>query len=265
LYKQAFENLEKDKEARKQILKSREERDQFNRVMSFFRDLATNGTSYWNVQEGIFARQEADRLADFSHNKSMLELKKAQQAEKVGDVERKMGHLEKYNEWRDKAQFYTLQAADLAVKTQTGTYDKQVGARISAADMLSREKIDKSRASADAKKLEIMSQERKDAGLNSRIMMAQGRLTDAWKVYEKTKEENKLGLSITEEDAKKDPTAKQMRDKALKDLKETYDTVVAPAIETHNRLADEVFGKKNSAPRAAPTNTADPLNIRQTS
>ena len=265
LYKQAFENLEKDKEARKQILKSREERDQFNRVMSFFRDLATNGTSYWNVQEGIFARQEADRLADFSHNKSMLELKKAQQAEKVGDVERKMGHLEKYNEWKDKAQFYTLQAADLAVRTQTGTYDKQVGARISAADMLSREKIDKSRASADAKKLEIMSQERKDAGLNSRIMMAQGRLTDAWKVYEKTKEENKLGLSITEEDAKKDPTAKQMRDKALKDLKETYDTVVAPAIETHNRLADEVFGKKNSAPRAAPTNTADPLNIRQTS
>jgi hypothetical protein len=265
LYKQAFENLEKDKEARKQILKSREERDQFNRVMSFFRDLATNGTSYWNVQEGIFARQEADRLADFSHNKSMLELKKAQQAEKVGDVERKMGHLEKYNEWKDKAQFYTLQAADLAVRTQTGTYDKQVGARISAADMLSREKIDKSRASADAKKLEIMSQERKDAGLNSRIMMAQGRLTDAWKVYEKTKEENKLGLSISEEDAKKDPTAKQMRDKALKDLKETYDTVVAPAIETHNRLADEVFGKKNSAPRAAPTNTADPLNIRQTS
>jgi hypothetical protein len=265
LYKQAFENLEKDKEARKQILKSREERDQFNRVMSFFRDLATNGTSYWNVQEGIFARQEADRLADFSHNKSMLELKKAQQAEKVGDVERKMGHLEKYNEWKDKAQFYTLQAADLAVRTQTGTYDKQVGARISAADMLSREKIDKSRASDAAKKLEIMSQERKDAGLNSRIMMAQGRLTDAWKVYEKTKEENKLGLSISEEDAKKDPTAKQMRDKALKDLKETYDTVVAPAIETHNRLADEVFGKKNSAPRAAPTNTADPLNIRQTS
>jgi hypothetical protein len=158
-----------------------------------------------------------------------------------------------------------LQAADLAVRTQTGTYDKQVGARISAADMLSREKIDKSRASDAAKKLEIMSQERKDAGLNSRIMMAQGRLTDAWKVYEKTKEENKLGLSISEEDAKKDPTAKQMRDKALKDLKETYDTVVAPAIETHNRLADEVFGKKNSAPRAAPTNTADPLNIRQTS
>lgn len=263
LYKQAFENLEKDKESRKQILKSREERDQFNRVMSFFRDLATNGTSYWNVQEGIFARQEADRLADFSHNKSMLELKKAQQAEKVGDVERKMGHLEKYNEWRDKAQFYTLQAADLAVKTQTGTYDKQVGARISAADMLSREKIDKSRAEADAKKLEIMSQERKDAGLNNRIMMAQGRLTDAWKVYEKTKEENKLGLSITEEDAKKDPTAKQMRDKALRDLKETYDTVVAPAIETHNRLSDEVFGKSTAAPRNANTNPADPLNIRK--
>jgi hypothetical protein len=262
LTKQGINALEADLAARKQLLKSREERDQFNRFAAFFRDMATGGFSYQAVQEGIFARQEADRLADLAHNKAIIELKKAQQADKLGDEDRKIASLKEYNELRNKEKGYRTQAAEITQRLATSGYSAKTQAATTAAQLISQEDIDKRRLEMEGRRLGVMAQERKDAGLNNRITAAQGQMANAWKIYEKVKEDNKLGLMVSDEDAAKDPTAKRLREQAVKATNEAYKKIVTPAIDTHDRLVAELGGFGNKPTPKSDQNKTDPLGLR---
>jgi hypothetical protein len=220
--------------------------------------LYTRGDSYGNVQAGIFARDEAERLADTANKKAITELKKAQQAEKLGYFDRKEAHMDKVHALRQERDKNLMEAAKISEHLATSVYNTEGTAATTAASTLSHERIEKDRLEMEAKKLLVMAQERKDAGLANKINAAQGQLSSAWKVLDKTKDDNKMGLLISDEIAAKDPTAKKLRDTALAEVKNTYDTVVAPAIATHDRLVNELGINRGRPPSNAGGGGAKP-------
>jgi hypothetical protein len=244
--------LEKDQATRKQLVASKAERDQFNRVQSFFRDLYTRGDSYGTVQAGIFAREEAERLAELNTSKAIIELKEAQKADKLGDVDRKLAAEQRYRGYTEKANQFKLQAAQIEGARQSNVYQTQGQAATTAANTLSHEKISADTLAAKRSELAQAREANKDNKAIAAANDAMGRLTNAWKVYEKAKDDNKMGLSISEEVASKDPAAKQLREAAIKAVTETYEKQVTPALTAYNILSQRAFGPDGTvAPSAS--------------
>jgi hypothetical protein len=250
--------LEKDQATRKQLVASKAERDQFNRVQSFFRDLYTRGDSYGTVQAGIFAREEAERLAELNTKKAIIELKEAQKADKLGDVDRKLAAEQRYRGYTEKANQFKLQAAQIEGTRQSNVYQTQGQAATTAANTLSQEKISAETLAAKRAELNQAREDNKDNKAIAAANDAMGRLTNAWKVYEKAKDDNKMGLSISEEVASKDPAAKQLREAAIKAVTETYEKQVTPALTAYNILSQRAFGPDGTVAPSASAGGAKP-------
>lgn len=267
--------LEESKKTRKQLAESKAERDQFNRVRAFFEDLGNRGsTSYRTVQEGIFARDEAERLADLAHEKAVILLQKAQQAEKLGDLDRAAALKKEAQQRLVEEDKNRMTAGQITAGLAQTVYGKKMdvattdatlksAAVRTQADIDQRDREAKERFGLERERLRQLKISEGKSDKDRAINAAMGRLTEAYKAYEKVKEENKMGLMLTEADAAKDPTAKQMRDQAITARDQAWNRLVVPAQGTYDRLTKEVLGPSLAASPSSNENARpDPLGIR---
>lgn len=241
--------LEEDKATRKQLAASKAERDQFNRVQSFFRDLYTRGDSYSNVQAGIFARDEAERLADKEHNKAVILLKKAQQAEKLGDHDRASALKEKAYERLSKEDKNRLDASKIAGELANSRYGQQMEtarteAQIKSANVRTEAELNQRNQALQAnleierQKIAGLSAERRNSREGQALTAALGRLNDATQNLTKVSKQHETKLAMKDS---KDPTAQAMYKEAEKNVstaeatyqeaKRVFDAIAADALK----------------------------------
>jgi hypothetical protein len=261
--------LEEDRAARRQLAASKAERDQFNRVQSFFRDLYTRGDSYSNVQAGIFARDEAERLAEKEHKKAVILLKKAQQAEKLGDLDRKAQYLKEYQDIKDKETTLLTQAAQISARIDESKYGKKMDAastqaQIDSANVRTAVEINQRNQALQAnldierQKVAGMSEERKNSRQGQALTAALGRLNDATQNLTKVSSQNETKLAMKDS---KDPTAQAMYKQAEKNVstaeatyqeaKRVFDSIAAEALKGYATTPAKPAGGINAAAAAA--------------
>lgn len=258
--------LEESKGARKQIAASKAERDQFNRVQSFFKDLYTRGDSYGNVQNGIFAREEAERLADENHSKAVILLKRAQQAEQLGDLDRATALKKEAYARLGQEDKNRSDATKIAGELATSRYSQQMAtardqgqidsARVrTQADIEQRNRQLMANLKVEQQKIAGMSEERKNSRQGQALTAALGRLNDATRNLTKVSDDNKLNLGMKDS---KDPTAQAMYKQAattVSTAQNTYDE----AKRIFDSIAAEALKGYATTPTANPgANTAKP-------
>jgi hypothetical protein len=264
--------LEEDRAARKQLVASKAERDQFNRVQSFFRDLYTRGDSYSNVQAGIFARDEAERLAEKEHNKAVILLQRAQQAEKLGDHDRASAlKKEAYGRTLDSDK-NRRDAAQIAEKLAVSKYGQEMetaraqgqitsGEARTAAEIQQRASEAKERHDIERAKL---AQAIKEGGDNKKIARANdalGRWTQAEKMLQETRKKNQIYLGLNEEDLKK-PENRKLKEAAEMEIAEAKKGVDAQW-RLYDSISSQLFGGAGTAAPAGGASTNDPLGLRK--
>ena len=242
--------LEESKKTRKQLAESKAERDQFNRVRAFFEDLGNRGsTSYRTVQEGIFARDEAERLADLAHEKAVILLQKAQQAEKLGDLDRaaalkKDAYSRLVEEDKQRASFAQI-VAGLA---QSGYSQKMESARTEAtiksanvrteADLAQRDRALQANLQVEMQKVAGLSADRRATEKGQMLTAALGRLNDATRNYSKVADDNKSAMAMADA---KDPIAQKMytdakgridlAEKTYQEAKKVFDSIAGEVLK----------------------------------
>jgi hypothetical protein len=229
--------LQKEQAARKQLNASKADRDQFNRVQSFFRDLYTRGDSYGTVQAGIFAREEADRLADLNTSKAIIELKKADQADKLGDVDRKLAAEQRYRGYKEKADHYKMQAAQIEGTRQSSVYSTQGQAATTAASTLSSELNNRRQIEQQSRDLAQRASAQKDAQLDRSIQAAISGVQSAQKEWDNVYLKNRMWLELPPAEIAKDPTIQAKNQAALAELDKIKKNTIDPAIANRDRLA----------------------------
>lgn len=236
--------LEESKKTRKQLAESKAERDQFNRVRAFFEDLGNRGsTSYRTVEEGVFARQEAERLADLAHEKAVILLQKAQQAEKLGDLDRAAAlKKEAYARTSDEDK-YRMEAGKIAAGlAQVGYTQKMETARTEAtlksanvrteAELAQRDRALQANLEIERQKIAGLSAERRNSQQGQMLTAALGRLNDATRNYSKVADDNKSAMAMADA---KDPIAQKMytdakaridlAEKTYQEAKKVFDSI----------------------------------------
>ena len=252
--------LEESKGARKQIAASKAERDQFNRVQSFFKDLYTRGDSYGNVQNGIFAREEAERLADENHSKAVILLKRAQQAEQLGDLDRATALKKEAYARLGQEDKNRSDAAKIAGELATSRYGQQMATardqgQIDSARVRTQADIDQrnrqlmANLKVEQQKIAGMSEERRNSKQGQALTAALGRLNDATQNLTKVSKENESKLSMKDS---KDPTAQTMYQQAAKtvsiaqntydEAKKIFDTIAVEALKGYATTAPPTPG-----------------------
>ena len=242
--------LEESKRTRKQLAESKAERDQFNRVRAFFEDLGNRGsTSYKTVQEGIFARDEAERLADLNHDKAVILLQKAQQAEKLGDLDRAAAlKKEAYGRTSDEDK-YRMEAGKIAAGlAQVGYTQKMENARTEAtiksanvrtqAELDQRDRALQANLQVEMQKVAGLSADRRATEKGQMLTAALGRLNDATRNYSKVADDNKSAMAMADA---KDPIAQKMytdakgridlAEKTYQEAKKVFDSIAGEVLK----------------------------------
>ena len=242
--------LEESKKTRKQLAESKAERDQFNRVRAFFEDLGNRGsTSYRTVQDGIFARDEAERLADLAHDKAVILLQKAQQAEKLGDLDRAAALKKEAYGRTSEEDKYRMEAGKIAAGlAQVGYTQKMESARTEAtiksanvrtqAELDQRDRALQANLQVEMQKVAGLSADRKATEKGQMLTAALGRLNDATRNYSKVADDNKGAMAMSEQ---KDPTAQKMytdakgrvdlAEKTYQEAKKVFDSIAAEVLK----------------------------------
>jgi hypothetical protein len=262
--------LEESKRTRKQLAESKAERDQFNRVRAFFEDLGNRGsTSYKTVQEGIFARDEAERLADLNHDKAVILLQKAQQAEKLGDLDRAAAlKKEAYGRTSDEDK-YRMEAGKIAAGlAQVGYTQKMENVRTEAtiksanvrtqAELDQRDRALQANLQVEMQKVAGLSADRRATEKGQMLTAALGRLNDATRNYSKVADDNKGAMAMADQ---KDPTAQKMYTDA-KGRVDLAEKTYQEAKKVFDSIAGEVLKGYATTPSSSGNAKADPLGIR---
>lgn len=241
--------LEESKKTRKQLAESKAERDQFNRVRAFFEDLGNRGsTSYRTVQEGIFARDEAERLADLAHDKAVILLQKAQQAEKLGDLDRAAALKKDAQQRLVEEDKNRMTAAQITGKlAETGYTQRMETARTDAqiksanvrtqADIDQRDREAKERFAIERQKLAQAERLGADTKMIGLANDAFARWTQAEKLYQEVLRKNMVFSNMPEADLK-NPANKKMKDDADKAIGEAQ-----RGVEAQWQLYESISGK----------------------
>jgi hypothetical protein len=239
--------LEEARAARLDLMRRREERDFYNKSQAFFQDMARRTNSYGTVQEGIFARDEAGRLADLTHQEMVLKLQQAQQAQQLGQYDRAAALAKEVNSLKEKQAQYTTQAAEVSEKLLGGVYGKQAEAATHAADRASQERI-------EGAKMAQKALEMGDTKLANQISVANSKITDAYKALGKLDDDNKTILNMPPEVRKK----AGMEDKYkqyVASRNNIQTNLIDPAISLRDSLAEK-YGLPATKKVEAPSSNA---------
>lgn len=259
--------LEKDKRLRKQLTASKAERDNFNRMIAFFGDLRTKGNQYGSVQEAIFARDEAERLADLAHDKAVIEQRKAQQADRLGNIDRKIALEEKANNLLKAEDTLRVQAAQVTGAADRARFEQEMQTARTASDIAAanmrnaaeiaqRDRAVKANLRIEREKVASLSAERQQSRDGQLMNAALGRYTQAMDLWRKVVDDNKAKTMLSADS--KDPGVIAARKDAIDKINAAW-VPVTEARRVYDGFANKVFGLAATSRTQADN---DPLDIR---
>jgi hypothetical protein len=254
LSQRGIEALNEAENERLDIQRRKAERDQINRTAAFFRDLETRGNQYYAVQDAIFAREDADKIAKLAHKQGVIKLKEAQQLKALGyldDAEKLEKEVYAMYADADKAR---REAAALYEKLEGGVYGKKMEAFTGDAGNRSRENVAfaqlKSHAEIENAKMLQKAQELGDARTQAQVTQAAAQVTAALKERDSLDEKNKSSRFMSEEARAKNPAFQRDYDQYMK-ARDDADANIRRAIAVQSALGKKLGLDMGEAPKQA--------------
>lgn len=137
LYEEGIAALREASAQRQEMLKRQQEQDLMNRTHAFFRSLYTRGEEPMEMEKAIRTRDEAARVATLTEKQAMLKLREAEQADRLGDTDRKIAAEKDIQGMVEKLASSRTTAGTAALQSLTHIFGSQMqaGSAMYNADM----------------------------------------------------------------------------------------------------------------------------------
>jgi hypothetical protein len=244
---QGIAALQRAEEERQRLLKREQSDDERRRWAGVFRGWGGDRDAYDKIVSGINQRDALANQAQLGFEQAKIKLQQAQQAEALGQFDRKLAFEKEAAELVGKARDDMLKARQIESGIATSRYSAEanmygtdVGARERGLDRVQQAKI-------EGAKLQQMAVQNNQMQLANRINAANITVNSAIEKMEKTLA-NKYGAMIniintmTPEMLQKQPQMAATYEAYLKDKESLYKQTVEPAVMERTRLAAQVGG-----------------------
>jgi hypothetical protein len=244
---QGIAALQRAEEERQRLLKREQSDDERRRWAGVFRGWSGDRDAYDKIVGGINQRDALANQAQAGFDQAKIKLQQAQQAEALGQFDRKLAFEKEAAELVNKARDDMLKARQIESGIATSRYSAEanmygtdVGARERGLDRVQQAKI-------EGAKLKQQAEQNNQMQLANRINAANITVNSAIEKMEKTLA-NKYGAMVniintmTPEMLQKQPQMAATYESYLKDKETLYKQTVEPAVMERTRLAAQVGG-----------------------
>jgi hypothetical protein len=255
---QGIAALQRAEEERQRLLKREQADDERRRWAGVFRGWSGDRDAYDKIVSGINQRDALANQAQVGFEQAKIKLQQAQQAEALGQFDRKLAFEKEAAELVGKARDDMLKARQIESGIATARYSAE--ANMYGTDVGARERgLDRAQqAKIEGAKLQQMAEQNNQMKLANLINSANITVNSAIEKMEKTLA-NKYGAMIniintmTPEMLQKQPKMAATYDAYLKDKDALYKQTVEPAVMQRNRLASQVSGAQDLSKWGEPT------------
>lgn len=244
---QGIAALRRAEEERQRLLKREQSDDERRRWAGVFRGWGGDRDAYDKIVSGISQRDALANQAQLGFDQAKIKLQQAQQAEALGQFDRKLAFEKEAAELVNKARDDMLKARQIESGIATSRYSAE--ANMYGTDVSAREReLDRvQQAKIEGAKLQQQAVQNNQMQLANRINAANITVNSAIEKMEKTLA-NKYGAMIniintmTPEMLQKQPQMAATYEAYLKDKETLYKQTVEPAVMERTRLAAQVVG-----------------------
>jgi hypothetical protein len=244
---QGIAALQRAEEERQRLLKREQSDDERRRWAGVFRGWGGDRDAYDKIVGGINQRDALANQAQVGFEQAKIKLQQAQQAEALGQFDRKLAFEKEAAELANKARDDMLKARQIESGIATSRYSAE--ANMYGTDVSARERgLDRvQQAKIEGAKLQQQAVQNNQMQLANRINAANITVNSAIEKMEKTLA-NKYGAMIniintmTPEMLQKQPKMAATYEAYLKDKETLYKQTVEPAVMERTRLAAQVGG-----------------------
>jgi hypothetical protein len=244
---QGIAALQRAEEERQRLLKREQSDDERRRWAGVFRGWSGDRDAYDKIVGGINQRDALANQAQVGFEQAKIKLQQAQQAEALGQFDRKLAFEKEAAELANKARDDMLKARQIESGIATSRYSAE--ANMYGTDVSARERgLDRAQqAKIEGAKLQQQAVQNNQMQLANRINAANITVNSAIEKMEKALA-NKYGAMIniintmTPEMLQKQPQMAATYEAYLKDKETLYKQTVEPAVMERTRLAAQVGG-----------------------
>jgi hypothetical protein len=228
--------------------------DERRRWAGVFRGWGGDRDAYDRILTGIASRDSAANQAQLQFDQAQIKLQQAQQAEALGQFDRKAALEKEAAELMTKARKNALDAQQIAANlatsqfsTEANLFNTKSSAQQRGLDREQQAKFETEKLKIEGAKLKQQAEQNNQMQLANRINAANITVNSAIEKMEKTLA-NKYGAMVniintmTPEMLQKQPQMAATYDAYLKDKETLYKQTVEPAVMERTRLAAQVGG-----------------------
>jgi hypothetical protein len=232
--------------------------DERRRWAGVFRGWGGDRDAYDRILTGIANRDSAANQAQLQFEQAQIKLQQAQQAEALGQFDRKDALEKEAAEAMSKARKNFLDAQQIAANLATSQFATEANLFGTKSSAQQRELDRVQQAKIEGAKLQQQAEQNNQMKLANLINSANITVNSAIEKMEKTLA-NKYGAMIniintmTPEMLQKQPQMAATYDAYLKDKDALYKQTVEPAVMQRNRLASQVSGAQDLSKWGEPT------------
>jgi hypothetical protein len=239
--------------------------DERRRWAGVFRGWGGDRDAYDRILTGIASRDSAANQAQLQFDQAKIKLQQAQQAEALGEFDRKDALEKEAAELLTKARTNVLNAQQIAANmatsqfsTEANLFNTKSSAQQRGLDREQQAKFETEKLKIEGAKLKQQAEQNNQMQLANRINAANITVNSAIEKMEKTLA-NKYGAMVniintmTPEMLQKQPQMAATYESYLKDKETLYKQTVEPAVVERNRLAAQVSGAQDLSKWGEPT------------
>jgi hypothetical protein len=250
--------LQRAEEERKRLAEIDRSDDERRRWAGVFRGWGGDRDAYDRILTGIASRDSAANRAQLEFDQAQIKLQQAQQAEALGQFDRKAALEKEAAELMTKARKNALDAQQIAANLATSQFATEANLFNTKSSAQQRGLDRVQQAQIEGAKLKQQAEQNNQMKLANLINSANITVNSAIEKMEKTLA-NKYGAMIniintmTPEMLQKQPQMAATYDAYLKDKDALYKQTVEPAVMQRNRLASQVSGAQDLSKWGEPT------------
>jgi hypothetical protein len=246
--------LQRAEAERKRLAEIDRSDDERRRWAGVFRGWGGDRDAYDRVLTGIASRDSAANQAQLQFDQAQIKLQQAQQAEALGQFDRKAALEKEAAELMTKARKNALDAQQIAANlatsqfaTEANLFNTKSSAQQRGLDREQQAKFETEKLKIEGAKLKQQAEQNNQMQLANRINAANITVNSAVEKMEKTLA-NKYGAMVniintmTPEMLQKQPQMAATYESYLKDKETLYKQTVEPAVMERTRLAAQVGG-----------------------
>jgi hypothetical protein len=250
--------LQRAEAERKRLAEIDRSDDERRRWAGVFRGWGGDRDAYDRILTGIASRDSAANQAQLQFDQAQIKLQQAQQAEALGQFDRKAALEKEAAELMTKARKNALDAQQIAANLATSQFATEANLFNTKSSAQQRGLDRVQQAQIEGAKLKQQAEQNNQMKLANLINSANITVNSAIEKMEKTLA-NKYGAMIniintmTPEMLQKQPQMAATYDAYLKDKDALYKQTVEPAVMQRNRLATQITGGQDLSQWGEPT------------